>query len=154
MPCLRAEHPVGRAAHGGRAPVEDVGVDHRRRDVAVAEEFLHGADVVAVFEQVGRERMLLRPLAVADDDQVCREVNVLDAEARAFEQAQAGTVEEQRQEAREAVEVLEDGPDLVARHDDGQVLGSPGADDVVEPRQVLLEHLAVEEQQCPQRGTG
>jgi hypothetical protein len=34
-----------------------VGVDHRRADIGVAEEFLHRADVVAVFEQVGRKRM-------------------------------------------------------------------------------------------------
>ena len=55
--CLRAEHAVGRAADSGRAPVEDVGVDHRRGDIAVAQEFLNGADVVPVFEQVGRERV-------------------------------------------------------------------------------------------------
>jgi hypothetical protein len=94
---------------------------------------------------------ILRPLAIADGDEVGREVDVLDAEARAFEQAQAGTVEEQGQEARDAVEVLEVGPDLVARHDDGQVLGPPGAHEVVEPGQVLLQHFAVEEQQRPQR---
>ena len=32
-----------------------MGVDHGGRDVAVAEELLDGADVVAGFEEVGRE---------------------------------------------------------------------------------------------------
>ena len=56
---LRAAHPVGGAAHPGRAAVEDVGVDHRRGDVAVPEEFFSRADVVPVLEQVGRERVAL-----------------------------------------------------------------------------------------------
>ena len=55
--CLRAEHPVGGAAHRGRATVEDVRVDQRRDDIAVPEEFLNPADVVPVFEKVGRERV-------------------------------------------------------------------------------------------------
>jgi hypothetical protein len=37
------------------AAVEDVGVDHGGGDVAVAKEFLDGADVVAGFEKVGGE---------------------------------------------------------------------------------------------------
>ena len=32
-------------------------VDHCRANVAVAQQFLDGADVVAVFEEVGCERM-------------------------------------------------------------------------------------------------
>jgi hypothetical protein len=94
---------------------------------------------------------ILGPLAVPDDDQVGSEVDVLDAEARTFEQAQAGAVEEQGHETRDAVEVLEDSTDLVACHDDGQVLRPPGAYDVVEPGQVLLEHHAVEKEQRGQR---
>ena len=46
---------VGRAADGGGAAVQDVGVDHGRRDVAVAKELLDGADVVAILQQMGRE---------------------------------------------------------------------------------------------------
>lgn len=37
-----------------------MGVDHRGRHVGVAEQFLHGADVVAAFEQVSGERMAQR----------------------------------------------------------------------------------------------
>jgi len=40
------------AAHGQATPVEHLGVDHRRFHVLMAEEFLDGVDVVAVFEQV------------------------------------------------------------------------------------------------------
>ena len=41
---------------GGTA-VQDVGVDHSRGDVLMAEELLDRADVAAVFEQVGSEGM-------------------------------------------------------------------------------------------------
>ena len=44
--------------------VEDVGVDHRRADVPVAEKFLDGPDVVPFFEEMGSERM---PERVAGD---------------------------------------------------------------------------------------
>jgi len=49
------EHPVGGALDPGRAPVEDVGIDHRGADVLVAEQLLDGADVVALLQQVGGE---------------------------------------------------------------------------------------------------
>ena len=47
------EHPVGRASDAGRPAVEDVSVDHRGTDVAVAQELLDGPDIVVVFEQMG-----------------------------------------------------------------------------------------------------
>jgi hypothetical protein len=43
------------AADAERAAVEDVGVDHGGGDVAVTEELLDGAYVVAGFKEVGRE---------------------------------------------------------------------------------------------------
>ena len=48
---------VQRAADSACAVAQHVGVDHRRRDVAMAEQFLHRADVVAPLEQVRREGM-------------------------------------------------------------------------------------------------
>jgi len=45
----------GAADAQAAGPLEDVGVDHGRRDVAVAEKLLHGPDVVSVFQQVGGE---------------------------------------------------------------------------------------------------
>ena len=51
---------VERALYAKRAAVENVGVDHRRADVFVAEERLDGSDVGAVFEEVGREAVAER----------------------------------------------------------------------------------------------
>ena len=51
----------------------------------------------------------------------------------------------------DAVEPLKDGANLVTRQDDGQMLGPLGADDVVEPRELDAEHLAIEEEQGAQR---
>ena len=45
------------AADAPGASIQDVGVDHRRAHVLVAEQLLHRADVVAVFEQMGGERV-------------------------------------------------------------------------------------------------
>jgi hypothetical protein len=46
---------VQRAMNPETAAVEDVGVNHGRFNIGMAEEFLDGADVVAGFEQVGGE---------------------------------------------------------------------------------------------------
>jgi len=69
----RARHPVGRPRRGHRLreaerfgeiqggarahepPLAQMEVPHRRRDLAVAEQPLHGVQVDAGFEQVGRE---------------------------------------------------------------------------------------------------
>ncbi len=40
------------APYAETAPIENVGVDHRRSDASVAEELLNRSDVIAVFEQV------------------------------------------------------------------------------------------------------
>jgi hypothetical protein len=42
---------VERTADATCAVAQDVGIDHRRGDVAVAQELLHGSDVVSTFEQ-------------------------------------------------------------------------------------------------------
>jgi len=46
---------IERAADAEGAAIEDVGVDHGGRDVAVAQKLLDGPDVVAGFEQVRGE---------------------------------------------------------------------------------------------------
>ena len=43
---------IDRAAHAKRATIEHVRVHHRRTDVRVAEQLLHGPDVVPILEQV------------------------------------------------------------------------------------------------------
>jgi hypothetical protein len=44
--------PVDGAVHAERTAIEHVRVDHRRADVRVPEQLLHGSDVVAILEQV------------------------------------------------------------------------------------------------------
>jgi hypothetical protein len=44
---------IERAFHRYAWPVEHMGIDHRRRDVFVAEKFLNGPDVIVCFEEVG-----------------------------------------------------------------------------------------------------
>src|SRR5688572_14888718 len=48
---------VERAPHASRAVLQDVRVDHRRRDIAVTEELLYGTDVMTALQQVGGEGM-------------------------------------------------------------------------------------------------
>lgn len=54
---MRPAGSSGLAADFARAVAEDVGVDHGRRYLPVAERLLHGADVVTALQKMGRERM-------------------------------------------------------------------------------------------------
>jgi hypothetical protein len=76
----------------------------------------------------------LWPLAVLDGDLVPGEVNVLHAQAAAFEQAQARTAQEHRHESWHTMKLLEDGANFVPRQHHRQVQGPLGSNDVVEPR--------------------
>jgi hypothetical protein len=85
------------------------------------------APPLEVGEQVGLYRgrqhggAIFMPLAVADGELVRREIDVLHAQATALEQPQSGAVQQDRHEPRHAVEALEDGADLLARQDHGQM---------------------------------
>ena len=57
VPKVPGQQGVRGAPYSHPALVEDVGVNHRGPDARVAEELLDGADVVAVFQEVGGERM-------------------------------------------------------------------------------------------------
>src|SRR5512139_3074985 len=46
---------VHRAPYTPTAPVQDMGVDHRRADIPVSEQFLYRPDVVAILEQMSGE---------------------------------------------------------------------------------------------------
>lgn len=50
-----SDQPAGRASHAAAASVEDVGANHGRRDVVVAEQFLDGSYVVIRIEQMRGE---------------------------------------------------------------------------------------------------
>ena len=102
----------------------------------LASDFLHMPGPIRLGGPRQHRDAVLGALAVPDDDEVRREVDVLDAQVRGFEKAEAGAIEEQRHEARHALELLEHGPDLVTREHDGQPLRPAGANEIVEPRQV------------------
>jgi len=55
-----SRQPVQGAPHPSATLVEDMGVDHGGADIFVAEELLDGTKVVAVLQQVGRERVAQR----------------------------------------------------------------------------------------------
>jgi hypothetical protein len=66
---------------------------------------------------------ILATLAVPHDELVRVEIDILDAQAGALEQAQARTVHQHGHQPGRAFESLEEGADLVAGEDDGEVLG-------------------------------
>ena len=68
---LSQEHSVGRASDARWALVEDMRVDHRRAHVSMTQKFLHGADIVSVFEQVGGKRVTERVAGRALRDTGC-----------------------------------------------------------------------------------
>jgi hypothetical protein len=90
-------------------------------------------------------------LAGAHHDPIRGEVHVFDPEVRAFQQSEARAVEQDRHQPRRAVEVLNDGTDFVPRQHDGKPLRRLGPHDAIEPRQFLLQNVAIEKQQGAQR---
>ena len=91
---------------------------------------------------------VLRPFAVADGDLAHLKVHVLDSEADAVHEAQAGAVEQARHEVVLPVEAGEQRSHLGACEDDGEPLGAPGRFDAVEGGQRGVEDLAEEELEC------
>lgn len=57
---LRTIIGIERTANATSTAIEDMGVDHSRAHIGVPEQLLHGADVIAILEQMGRERMAKR----------------------------------------------------------------------------------------------
>ena len=114
----------------------------------------HGSEVR---REVGLERggehrdAVLLSLAVAHEDLVAGEVEILHAKAQRLHDAQAGAVEERRDEARLAAEVGEDAADLLAREDDGQACGPVRPDQRGHVGKRLLEDAAVQEEERRER---
>ena len=63
-PRVSTSQPIHRTLDAQRAAVHHVQVHHRRRDVARPEQFLHRANVIAVFKEMGREGMAQRILTL------------------------------------------------------------------------------------------
>ena len=94
---------------------------------------------------------VLRALTVANDDLIHREIDILHSQTGAFEQAQSRPVEKRGHQADRAFQLGDDRPHFVAGEHDGQVLCRSGPHDVFEPGQVLMQNVAIQEQERAQR---
>jgi hypothetical protein len=56
----RLSEAVDGTAHAERTAIEHVRVHHRRADIRVSQQLLHGPNVIAILEQVSRKRMPFR----------------------------------------------------------------------------------------------
>jgi len=90
-------------------------------------------------------------LPFAHDQLAARKPEVLDAQPHALHQAKPAAVEQRRHQPFASVELREHRAHLVARQHDRQPRRTPRAPDVVHPRQLHPDHLAVEEQQRRER---
>jgi hypothetical protein len=113
---------IQRAADAAAAAIQDVRVDHGRPDVAMAEQFLDGADVVAVFEQVRGKRT-----------------------ARCGTSLAARWPRVARRRSRRTARLFRAGDDGGAGRTRGQC-GSARSDDSAGPPYWLAEHFPVQEQ--------
>ena len=75
------------------------------------------------------------------------QVQILCPQLQCFQKAQAAPVKQPSDEGNRAVELVQDGADLLAREYHGKPLGPLCPYQIIHPRQPALEHLAVEEQQ-------
>ena len=48
---------IERATHALSTTLKDMGIDHGGTNILVSQEFLNGANVIAIFQQVGGKRM-------------------------------------------------------------------------------------------------
>ncbi len=56
--CIRQDdETIGRTPNPLASAIQDMGIDHRRFHVTMAQQLLHRSDVVAVLQQVRRKRM-------------------------------------------------------------------------------------------------
>jgi hypothetical protein len=94
---------------------------------------------------------VLGALAVTDDDLTQRAVDVLDSQTAAFEQAQPRAIEEGGHEPGRAVQLGDDRAHLVASQHDGEAFRALGPNHAVEPGQVLMQDVAIEEEERAQR---
>lgn len=84
--------------------------------------------------------------SITDDDLVVAEVDVFDAQAQAFHQAQARAIEQLGHEPGNAVHAVEDGAGFLGGEDGGQGFGFFGAKDVGGDFDGGFENVAVEKE--------
>ena len=116
-----------------------------------------GADGLKMPREISFERRrehcdaILVALSTPHHNLIPGEIDVLDAQAAAFEQAKSRSVEQRNHEPWCAGQRGEDCGDLLARQDYWQTFRALGPDDAVEPRQVDLENVPVEEEEGAKR---
>lgn len=79
--------------------------------------------------------------------QVRGKVDVLDTQTQRLQQPQSPTVEDGGHQTPSALEVREQRSDLLSEKDDRETLRTRGSHDVIEPRQRIVEHVAIEKYQ-------
>ena len=94
---------------------------------------------------------VLATLAVAHDDDLTREVDVLDTQAGAFEQAHPGAVQQAPEQRRHAFEPRQHCLHFGVREHHRQALSRHRSAQRRHPRHVDAEHLTVEKEQRAQR---
>ena len=120
-------------------------------------EELRAAQLLA---QVGDERQregrgaVLVTLARADGELASAQVEVEHAQTQAFSEPQAGAVEQRGDEpalAVVALELAEDGADLLPAQHDRQAGLLAGADELLQFSRLAVQHSAIEEEDRAQR---
>ena len=94
---------------------------------------------------------VLLAFTVPNHDLVQSEVGVLDAQSGAFEEPQAGAVEQHRHQPRCPLQFGEHPRHLVAAHHHRKASRHAGANDVLDPGKVAPQNLAVEEHERAER---
>jgi len=123
-------------------------------DEVLAVFFAEGGEVglVAGFEGFGeRDDAVFAAFGVVDGDGAVAEVDVLDAEAKAFHDAEAGAVEELGGEFPGVVEEVEHGADLVAGEHGGRAAAAGGGGIQVQGDFFMTEDVAKEEDEGVER---
>ena len=91
------------------------------------------------------------PFRIADRELASPEVDIFHPQRQRFEETQARTVEQLQDELRRRRRLADDLAHFVNGEDNRQTLGPLRANDVVDPRQRLLQHVAVEKEKCGER---
>jgi len=118
-----------------------------RREVLLVKQ----AHTLDLTPQVGDDGLregndaILFPFAIAHSDGLVFEVNILDAQADTFHQAQARAIEQLCHEFVDAVELGDDTQGLVAGEDSGEAFRSFGTGEE-DGLDVLVQDVAVEEE--------
>jgi hypothetical protein len=110
------------------------------KDFDAGEVFAQGS-----FEGFGQEGdAIFIAFSIADDDLVEVEIDVLDAEAEAFHEAEAGAVKEPGEELVGAGHGGKEAVGFLASHDYRKALRAFGADELIHPLKGLVEDFVIE----------